>query len=144
MKKYISEILIPCLLLQLFGCYSYREITLNELKDYPGEKDVRIQVDTNFIIFNRKADWYNKMDWITTDSSIVITNKIWKAFADTTNPTIEQKEINYSHIVKTEIEEIDYLKTTIFSATIVSVMLIIIIVIGATQGEMMNVNGMYN
>jgi hypothetical protein len=31
MKRYISAILIPCLLLQLCGCYSQREITIDEL-----------------------------------------------------------------------------------------------------------------
>ncbi len=30
MKKYISAILIPCFLLQLFGCYSFRQISLVE------------------------------------------------------------------------------------------------------------------
>jgi general stress protein CsbA len=34
MKRYISAILIPCFLLQLFGCYSTREITLDELKNF--------------------------------------------------------------------------------------------------------------
>ena len=31
MKRYISAILIPCLLLQLCGCYSQKEITINDL-----------------------------------------------------------------------------------------------------------------
>ncbi|MBK7632271.1 MAG: hypothetical protein IPJ23_16505 [Ignavibacteriales bacterium] len=30
MKRYISAILIPCFLLQFFGCYSYQEITKDE------------------------------------------------------------------------------------------------------------------
>lgn len=33
MKRYISAILIPCLLLQLFGYYTAREISLDELND---------------------------------------------------------------------------------------------------------------
>ena len=31
MKRYISAVLIPCLLLQLFGCYSQKDITVQEL-----------------------------------------------------------------------------------------------------------------
>lgn len=31
MKRYISAILVPCLLLQLCGCYSLKEISLEEL-----------------------------------------------------------------------------------------------------------------
>ena len=33
MKRYISAILIPCFLLQLFGCYTTKEISLDELND---------------------------------------------------------------------------------------------------------------
>ena len=43
MKRYISAVLIPCLLLQLCGCYSYREITIDELKNYKGQMKLRLQ-----------------------------------------------------------------------------------------------------
>ncbi|MBK7632274.1 MAG: hypothetical protein IPJ23_16520 [Ignavibacteriales bacterium] len=33
MKRYISAVLIPCLLLQLCGCYSLRDITLEEMEN---------------------------------------------------------------------------------------------------------------
>jgi len=33
MKRYISAILIPCLLLQLFGCYSFQNISSEELSN---------------------------------------------------------------------------------------------------------------
>jgi len=33
MKRYISAVLIPCLLMQLFGCYSFQNITIEELSN---------------------------------------------------------------------------------------------------------------
>ena len=42
MKRYISAILIPCLLLQLFGCYSFREVTMDDLQKYTGPNEVKI------------------------------------------------------------------------------------------------------
>ena len=38
MKRYISAILVPCLLLQFFGCSSLSEIPVEELKDYSWEE----------------------------------------------------------------------------------------------------------
>jgi len=38
MKKYITAVLIPCLLLYLSGCYSMKEVTKEEFSpapDYP-------------------------------------------------------------------------------------------------------------
>ncbi len=53
MKKYIVSVLIPCLLLQFVGCYSYREITLDELQRYSGENDIRIKTNQDEVIMNR-------------------------------------------------------------------------------------------
>ena len=38
MKRYIAAILVPCLLLQFFGCSSLSEIPIDEFKDYNGEE----------------------------------------------------------------------------------------------------------
>ncbi|MDD1443241.1 hypothetical protein MEO93_23360 [Dolichospermum sp. ST_sed3] len=43
MKRYISAILIPCLLLQLCGCYSQKGITINDLYQ---EIDDEITINT--------------------------------------------------------------------------------------------------
>ena len=75
MKKYISAILIPCLLMQLFGCYSYREITIEELKSYKGENDIKIITDRDSIFINRDSTEILKMDWVVTDTSILVQEK---------------------------------------------------------------------
>ena len=75
MKRYISAILIPCLLMQLFGCYSYREITIEELKSYKGENDIKIITDKDTILINRDSTEILKMDWVVSDSSIIVAEK---------------------------------------------------------------------
>ena len=50
MKRYISAILIPCFLLQLFGCCSYREMSIEELKRFKRLMNlVRVKLITGII-----------------------------------------------------------------------------------------------
>ena len=46
MKKYISAILVPCLLLQLYGCYSFQNISADELYSQEERDDISF-VDSN-------------------------------------------------------------------------------------------------
>jgi hypothetical protein len=46
MKRYISTILIPCLLLQLCGCYSFQNISTEELYNQKDREDITI-IDAN-------------------------------------------------------------------------------------------------
>jgi hypothetical protein len=57
MKRYISAILIPCLLLQLCSCYSFQNITIEELSNQK-ERDDIIFVDTNNYEYLFKAKNY--------------------------------------------------------------------------------------
>lgn len=135
MKRYISSLLIPCLLLQLFGCYSYRAITIDELKQYQGENDIRIKKDTTEIIINRKIGRYEAMDWSMTDTSILVNKKTVKNYFDTIRVENEKFEIPSSEIRITEIDEIDYIKTTIFSVALT------VVVLFAIAGIMVAQNG---
>lgn len=72
MKKYIVSVLISCLLLQFVGCYSYRDITLDQLQSYSGKNDIRIKTNQDEVIINRKSTDKNLMNWETGDSSIII------------------------------------------------------------------------
>ena len=82
MKKYISAILIPCLLLQFCGCYSNREITIEELKNYKGERDIKIITDIDTILINRdsteiiKYESYKKPVGFTKSGFILIGSGI--------------------------------------------------------------------
>ena len=72
MKKYISAIIIPCFLLQLFGCYSSREMSLEELKKYEGPDDIVIKTNQDEMIINRKSSGVSKVNWKANDSSITV------------------------------------------------------------------------
>lgn len=123
MKQYISSFLIPCLLLQLFGCYSYRAITMDELKQYPGENNIKIITDSTEIIINRAINNYEKNNWNTTDSSILISKNDLSDNIDTTFIEGEDVEVPFDRICGTEIRELDYIKTTIFCVTLATVLL---------------------
>ena len=111
MKRYISAVLIPCFLLQLFGCYSYRDITLNELQKYNGPNNVRIKTNQDEIVINRKLTDENFMIWATGDSSIIInTIPLLRKNNDVT-PTNRNYEIKYKQIKSIEIDEYNGLAT---------------------------------
>lgn len=144
MKRYISSLLIPCLLLQLFGCYSYRAITIDELKQYQGENDIRIKKDSTEIIINRKINRYAEIDWYSIDSSIVINKSMLKNYPDSPFVEKEKIEIPCSKIDMAEIEEIDYVKTTIFTVALTVVLLFAIAGIYVAQnGIDINLGGQW-
>jgi hypothetical protein len=112
MKRYISAILVPCLLLQLLaGCFSYQEITLDELKNYKGRKVVIINRDSNEIILNRKYIDKIEEDWKTNDSSIVINSSKLVQENDASKIVKIRYDIKYDDIKTIEIEGFDFLNT---------------------------------
>lgn len=126
MKRYISAVLIPCFLLQLFGCYSYRDITLDELQSYSGENDIRIKTNQDEVIINRKLTDENLMNWETGDSSIII--KTTGLIRDNKDAKLIDKryEIKYQKIKTIEIEDYDILKTIGLTVGIIGVGLYLI------------------
>ena len=127
MKKYISAVLIPCLLLQLSGCYSMGVMTLEELKNYAGPNDIKIKTDQNEFLINRKSNETILMNWEAGDSLIVIkTTQAIKMETYNNINTAENYnslknqliEIKYDDIESVEIEELDLLKTAILTVGI--------------------------
>ena len=53
MKRYISAILIPCLLLQFAGCYSQKEIILAEFNHYESDDPILITKDSITYYFKK-------------------------------------------------------------------------------------------
>ena len=64
MKKYISAILVPCLLLQLNGCYSFQNISKYELSNQ-GKSD-----DITFIDNNGYKYLFRAQDYTISNDSI--------------------------------------------------------------------------
>ena len=57
MKRYISAVLVPCLLLELCGCYSFQNISTEELYNQADREDIII-IDSNDYEYFFKAKNY--------------------------------------------------------------------------------------
>jgi len=112
MKRYLSSILIPCLLLQLYGCYSSRDATIDEIKIYEGEHDIKINTIKDEIVINRKTSGLSSMKWEATDSSIVVLQQELVKISGITKVDTNYYSIKYSDIVRAQIEEKDNFATT--------------------------------
>jgi hypothetical protein len=140
MKGYISAILIPCLLLQLYGCYSFNESTLEELlikrEGTITTKDKSIyflkqRVNESDVLDN--PDIYFSDDWIINQETEMITINTKKAYEiDNTelkentdygnwerNENWEVKKdtvtINFSEIKNVSVESMSFVKTSLLA-----------------------------
>jgi hypothetical protein len=64
MKRYISAVLIPCLLLQLCGCYSMQEIQKDEFFERAENEDLQIKTNTGNSILFQKDNYILRSDSI--------------------------------------------------------------------------------
>mgnify|MGYP003492509207 FL=1 len=133
MKRYISAILIPCLLLQLFGCYSFREVTMDELQKYTGPNEVKLITTEKEIIIKRQLSGDLQVRWETSDSSVVINSTELIKNNNSVKPVSNKSEIMFEKINSVEIEEYDNLKTL---GLTFGIMLAAIIIIAAATFDM--------
>ena len=103
MKRYISSILIPCMLLQLYGCSytAFSEITLEELKNQDSSHNIKITTNQDEFITEEESGKYNTY-WEAGDSSIII---IKKEIFDFVEIPADTTHISYNVIEKIEIEK---------------------------------------
>ena len=113
MNKYISAILIPCLLLQLCGCYSFKEITLRELKNYTCSNEIRIKTYNQEIFIERRTEMLDPMEWQSNDSLIIVKTKEQVKFGQYSKLEDRTSDIKISEIETVEKEEFDLLKTSL-------------------------------
>ena len=128
MKRYIAAILVPCLLLQLCGCYSFKEVTMDELQKYTGPNEVKLITNEKEIIIKRQSSGDLQIRWETSDSSVVINSTELIKDNNTVKPVSNKSEIMFEKINSVEIEEYDNLKTLGLTFGII---LAAIIIIGA-------------
>lgn len=84
MKRYISAVLIPCFLLQLFGCYSLEEISLNELSEQEDELIISTSDSSNYFLkkyftteeMKGNVGSHYSSNWEIKPESITIFNSI--------------------------------------------------------------------
>ena len=135
MKRYITAVLIPCLLLQFCGCYSFREVTIEEFKEYNGEDDVKIITEQTEYILNRDSTEKNKLNWVINDSSIITQEKtLIKDDFDKKNPD-KINEIKFKEIKSVSINEPDSGETE-------GIILLVVIVVGSITGMFLYLNQM--
>ena len=126
MKRYIAAVLIPCFLLQLFGCYSMQQITLTELTSDENELIIITTDSTKYFMKKdctseeiiQNAGSYFVSEWNIKSDSITAINLItYNQNAGSTNPFIKKDtaNINYSAIEKVMAERKDTGKTILLS-----------------------------
>jgi hypothetical protein len=140
MKRYISAILIPCFLLQLFGCYSTREIALDELQNYDNvmlvTKDSTIyhlseEVNEHSMI-NKPNEYFSDY-WIVNRDSSKIDLIIQKSFSKRVNDLVETNTITekgsipFNEISQLSIEEFDTFQTCLTGSIFLGVLVAIIL-----------------
>ena len=141
MKRYISAVLIPCLLMQFVGCYSYREVTVDELKNYIGKDDVKIITEQTEFILNRDSTEKNKLNWVINDSSIITQEKTLikddfdKSNPDKINEINEINEIKFKEIKSVSINEPDSGETGLIIGSLIVSAIIIGFVLLLINGE---------
>ena len=126
MKKYISSILIPCLLLQFVGCYSFKAITIDELKNYKGTNEIMIKTNQNEVLIERKTGEISPMDWEASDSLITIKTKEMIKWENYNKLIDKVAEIRYNEIESVEIEELNILTTTLLTVGIVAIVALVV------------------
>jgi hypothetical protein len=130
MKRYISAILIPCLLMQFVGCYSFREVTIDELQKYTGPNEVKLITNESEIIIERQLSGDLQIRWEINDSSVVIDSTQLIKEKNTVKPLSKQSRIMLKDINSVEIEEYDNLKT--FGLAIGIPLVALVILVAAT------------
>jgi hypothetical protein len=128
MKKYISAILVPCLLLQLFGCYSFQNISVEELSNKKEMDDITF-IDANDYEYLFKAKNYT----ISNDS---IEGKAMRNIIknDLENEVFKGK-IALSDIKSIQEDRINYVTTSLL------VLCIVAIIVGAATYEPLDMSG---
>ena len=107
MKRYISAILVPCLLLQFLGCTSKEAITLDVLKHFEGDNDIILTTNEGEMVINRNKEENKTMNWVAKDSSIYL--KIIESVPVSNNENIRtqnktDKEISYNDIKSIQVK----------------------------------------
>jgi len=94
------------------------------LKNYKGNKEIKIKTNQEEIFIKRKSGEISPMDWEASDSLITIKTKEmikWENY----NKLIDQvTEIKHKEIESVEIEELNILTTTLLTLGIVAIVVL--------------------
>ena len=147
MKRYIAAVLIPCFLLQLFGCYSMQEITLTELSSEEEELLIITTDSTKYFMKKdctaeeiiQNAGSYFVSEWNIKSDSITAINLIsYNQNAGSTNPFIKKDTatLNYSAIDKVMAERMETGRTILLSLGLAVLFIGLLALIPESEGEL--------
>ena len=119
MKRYISAVLIPCLMLQLFGCYSWRIV-----KTPAPDTHIKIFVKSHQIIEPKKWRYDNENLIIETGEE-----KLEGYTAIKVETIIERKKI-----IKIEEEYLNIVNTSLLTGGIIILVGLLVYTIAFTEG----------
>jgi hypothetical protein len=114
MKKYVSAILIDALLLQFCGCYSQKEITLDELKSDEQEIQFATKDSSKYCLkkeinsqeIGENLDIRFSDDWLINPELGIITTMSKKAIRDSNETDKYYLIVDTSNVDYGEIKEI--------------------------------------
>jgi len=129
MKRYISAILIPCLLLQLYGCYSQRNVTYGELTSTRADEITIVVNDTHKyllkkdltteeIVMHPETNYCFKVD-TSINKLILFTRTVGKTQGQNLSIIEDTLEINKSYVQSIHKTEIDGANTMLLSLGII-------------------------
>ena len=99
-KKYIVSVLIPALLIQLYGCYSMQDISRDEVAGLKDEGDLIVYTKDATIYFFEESNYHISNDSLYVKGYIKYSDfsaskvEIEKSIAMTNIESIQQNEIN--------------------------------------------------
>ena len=145
MKRYVSAILIPCLMLQLYGCYAQREITYSELISHKNQDISVIINDSLTYVFGYKTSidqeivTHPEVNYcINADTTL--DNLIMQRKSVTKEPnkklSISIDTLTYNKISSIVIEEIDGTQTALLVIGIVTAVALIAYLIALSTFEL--------
>ena len=99
-KKYIVSVLIPALLIQLYGCYSMKEISKDEMAGLKEGGDLIVYTKDSTIYFFEESNYHISNDSLYGKGYVKFSDDadfkvaIEKSIALTNIETIQQDELN--------------------------------------------------
>ena len=149
MKRYISAILIPCLLLQLCGCYSQKLITLEELTSETDDEVVillsnsgkyylRKNVTLEELVRNPEKIYCIDAD-TSAESLVLYTKEVRKKSNQPIAIVIDTLKVNKNSVISYQKNELDAANTMLLSLGII---IGVAIIIAAIIYEPVDMSGM--
>ena len=134
MKKYISSVLISCMLIQLYGCYSMQEISKEEMIQQVDKSDIKIWTKENIYTFEDSA-------YTLQNDSIIGHGKIEMTEGNNSDTisTLDAK-IALSEVLKIEAYKYN-LAHTLIVVGVQSAILIIFLVVKEALGDGLGMQG---